>query len=154
MRAHQPPVRRRRTARRKPASSGTGLACFVAAVALAAVMGVTLRQEPAPQRTAAPKAPPARIVPRVVQEPQQPSVRPAHPLDVLAKTVRDAERRTPGIKQLERGPVFDKARLELVSQVAEARDELGTWLDAHPSDDRANRLWDRVLRLFVALRKI
>ncbi len=117
-------------------------------------MGVTLREEPAPRRTAAPRPEPARSAPRVVEAPQAPVVRTAHPLDVLAKRVRDAERRTPGIKRLERGPAFDEARIELLSQVSDARDQLGTWLDAHPSDDRANRLWDRVLKLYVALKKI
>ena len=130
------------------------MACFAAAVALAAVMGVTLREEPAARRPAAPAPAPVRSVAPVVHLPEAPEVRPTHPLDVLAKAVRDAEKRTPAIKQIERGPGFDAARIELLSEVANARDELGRWLDAHPSDDRANRLWDRVLRLFVALRKI
>ncbi len=148
------PAYRRRSSRRRPASSGTGVACAVAAFALVAVMGVTLRGRA--RSTAAPASAPvvtAAVVP-YAPPPRAPVARPAHPLDVLTKTVREAERKTPSIRRIERGPAFETARVELLAQVSTARDELGTWLDAHPSDDRANRLWDRVLRLYVALKKL
>lgn len=89
-----------------------------------------------------------------------PSARPApNPrtltaLQRLDKSIRAAERKMPALRHAERGGEFESLRVELLAQVSEARDELGTYLDSHPSDDRASRLWDRVLRAYVALKKL
>jgi hypothetical protein len=44
--------------------------------------------------------------------------------------------------------------VSLLSRAAQARDDVGAFLDKHPSDSQANRLWDRVLRAYVALKKL
>ena len=146
---------RRSAPRRRSSSPGSALACVAAAVGLVAVMGVALHDR---GRTATARSVPVLAAPPPLRpaepEPVARVPRAEGPLDRLTRAVRAAEAKTPSLRRRVRGEDFESARVELLSEVSAARDELGAWLDRHPSDDRANRLWDRVLRLYVALRKL
>ncbi|MFV1957806.1 MAG: hypothetical protein ACC662_00190 [Planctomycetota bacterium] len=79
---------------------------------------------------------------------------PADPLDAVAATIRRVAREAPSLRDLPRGPVFDAQRVGALASLSEARDVLNTVLDRDESDDRANRLWDRLQRLWIALHKL
>lgn len=137
------------------------IACVAAGLALVLVMGVTtLKRRASGSERYDPPPAPKRVSGLVDREPDEPVAspappqRPAHPLDALRRTVDDVRKRTPAIKRMTRGPEFDRARVAALADLSDARDTLGTYLDAHPSDDRGHALWDRLLALYVALKKI
>ena len=141
--------------RRRSSSSAAGPAIALAALALLGVMGVTVFRDRVPKRRPPPPAPTELISPAPaasVPAPAQPRTLSA--MARLDKTVREVERRMPSLRHAKRGREFDTLRVELLAQASEVRAELGSHLDAHPDDDRAGRLWDRVLRAYVALKKL
>ena len=100
--------------------------------------------------------PPVAIVPppppRLVAPP--PPVYEPSPLEKIAQTLRRVEREAPALKQRERDSGFEAARVEVLSELCDARDRLNEILDRQPSNDRANGLWDRLQQLLVAVRKL
>ena len=146
----------RRRYQRRSSSNGMGLVCLVAGLALVAVMGVTILGE---SKT---KPPRAKKVVVAVPEPVAPIATPAPepapvklgPILTWKRQLRAAEKQLPALKQKMRGPGFEEARVELLSEINDVRDEIGALLDEQPSHDAANRLWDRTLKLLAALRKL
>jgi len=131
-----------------------GVVCVVAGLALAAVMGVSvLRREKTPRRVPQEAYVPAPRYEPDLAKPTAPP-QPGKPLDVLAREVREVEKEMPVLRRTSRGPGFEVLRVELLSRISGARDQLGAYLDEHPDSGRANRMWDQVLRLYVALKKL
>ena len=131
-----------------------GLVCVVAGLALAAVMGVSVFRRGKTRRRVPQEAyvPEPRYEPDLARPPAPPPS--SKPLDVLAREVREVEKEMPGLRRISRGRGFEEARVELLSRISAARDQLGAYLDEHPDSDRASRMWDQVLRLYVALKKL
>ena len=150
------PPRRPARSRRRTSSNGAGVACVVAAVALAAAMGVVAFRKGGARevRTSHAPTPAAKPVVRVAAQHTAPPPKAAGPMEALAATVREVESAMPKLKSTSRGPAFETDRVALLARVSDARDQLGAYLDLHAGDDRASRLWDKVVRLYVALKKL
>ena len=106
--------------------------------------------------TAAPTAVAPR--PRPVTLPRPPAPAPVQiersPLDKIAQTLRQIERDAPKLRQMDRDASFEPARIVVLSELCEARDALNVILDTRPDHPRANRLWDQLQQLLVAVRKL
>ncbi len=116
-------------------------------------MGVTVMDTKAPAPRPAPPVEAAQPAPApkpvVARAP-----RVLTPMEKVERSIREVERDMPALRGERRGEGFETLRVSLLSRAAEARDEVGAYLDRHPSDRKANRLWDRVLRAYVALKKL
>jgi hypothetical protein len=147
-----------RRPQRRSSSKVIGPAIALAALALVGVMGVTVLSSRTEVRRTAPAPTPE------LRAPQQAGftahVRPmiAAPqlshMDRLEGILKEVERKMPSLRKATRGKDFEPLRVGLLAQVSEARGQLADYMDAHPGDDRANRLWDRAMRTYVALKKL
>ncbi len=149
--------RRRRSSRTsRRSSNGTTTLCLVAAVLLVAVMGVTIqsRKRDAQAAEAAPAPPPAPVVAQVAPEPAPAPRAPAPLVKAITDVVRNAEKQTKSLRAEKRGTRFTRIQTDAMAALSTARGELGAWLDEHPSDDRANKLWDRLQRVYITLKKL
>ena len=75
-------------------------------------------------------------------------------MERIAQTLRRSAREAPALKRQERDGRFEAARLEVLSDLCDARDALNEIPDDEPSDERANGLWDRLQELLAAVRKL
>ena len=148
----------RRVSRRRVQPRGSSAGLIVAVVALVGVMGVVIVRtgERKRQRRVRPEVSSVVVEP-IAPEPVaqlEPTPTPRSPVRAIRDAVRKIEKQLPDLKRTERGPGFEEKRIALLSGISDARDQVGAYLDDHPSDDAANALWDRVLKLYVALKKI
>lgn len=111
---------------------------------------------PTQARAAAPevKAALPPLAPKPVVPPPAPVVHEPSQIERIAQTLRKVEREAPKLRQHERDATFEGARIEVLSTLCDARDQLNEILDERPSDARANRLWDRLQELLAAVRKL
>ncbi|MHC5009396.1 MAG: hypothetical protein ACYTG6_00420 [Planctomycetota bacterium] len=107
----------------------------------------------APAR-AAPPAPGPTVVQAPPTHPAPLPPPPPDPLDRVDATLRQVATEAPRLRTMDRGPAFENARVTALARLSEAREILNPILDRDPENDRANRLWDRLQRLYVALKKI
>lgn len=155
-----PRSRRRRSAyssRRTASNGGATALILLAAVLVVAGMGVAIqskkRAHAEPTRVPVPP-PAAKVVARepVVSAPV--ATAPASLVQAVTRTVKDAEQTTRGLRGATRDRQFTRLQTDTMAALSNARERLGAWLDEHPDDVRANKLWDRLQRVYITLKKL
>jgi hypothetical protein len=125
---------------------------------LVAAMGVTaLKQE----ATATPQPAPLPSVhvsstspqPAAQQATRVRAVKPASPVSGLTKQVRAVEQRIREWPEQKRDSEFERQRIIALSELSEVREALDQYLQT-TRDDQADRLWDRLQRVYVTVKKL
>ncbi|MDJ0976208.1 MAG: hypothetical protein QNJ98_17235 [Planctomycetota bacterium] len=119
-------------------------------------MGVAIQSKKRAHAAPMPPPPPA-ATPVVAQQPVEPAPvakAPTSLVRTINTTVKDAERTLRSLRGKKRDASFTRMQTDAMASLSKAREELGAWLDEHPNDKRANTLWDRLQRVYIALKKL
>lgn len=149
--------RARPPARRTRQDHTTAILCIAAAAALGLVAGIAVLRSEAPTKDDGPK----RGIEIVRHVPPAPTAVDPHadtaepdPLAELKRSLKQSEGRVRALRSLAAGSDREQERTSLMAHLGRLRTKLSTWLDEHPADTAGNRLWDRLQRLYVALKKM
>ncbi len=132
--------------------------CVGAGVILLAAMGVTsLNKEPATARKPVPVASASlastQATPAVVPTRRVTPPKPASPVAELSKKVREIEKRIREWPEQKRDSEFERQRIIALSELSEVRESLDKYLQK-TRDDKADRLWDRLQRVYITVKKL
>ena len=120
-------------------------------------MGVAIQSKKRAHAEPLPPPPPPAAQPVAKRQPVQPAPVAKAPTSLvrsISTTVKDAERQLKSLRGKKRDAAFTRIQTDAMAKLSKAREALGAWLDEHPMDKRANTLWDRLQRVYVALKKL
>mgnify|MGYP001819735448 CR=1 FL=1 len=136
----------------------TSMLCVGAGVLLLAAMGVTSLNK---EQAAAPRPTPLATVnvastqatPAVMPTRRAVAPKPASPVADLGKKVREIETRIRDWPEQKRDSEFERQRIIALSELSEVRESLDKYLQK-TRDDKADRLWDRLQRVYITVKKL
>ena len=132
--------------------------CVGAGVLLLAAMGVTsLNKEPAatprPSPVASVNVASTQATPAAVPTRRGAAPKPASTVAELSKKVRAIEKRIREWPEQKRDSEFERQRIIALSELSEVRESLDKYLQK-TRDDKADRLWDRLQRVYITVKKL